>query len=292
MTLKNKKISFTILICLMLVSIFKIPGTRSTQAAKSDSGDILWKGNVIVHRGYYTAPQNSLQSILEAKKKGFTMCEVDPRRSADGVIIMNHDETFVSDGKRYVIEDTDSDELLSLKNGNERFPDAGLCTLEEMLELCNLTGMSLKIDQKIKSADFEKTVAGTVMRYGLQEQCIFTCADVTYAQAVKSIYETAACSVNYKKLESETALDKYTAYSDMYVEIPVSEIDDDSLKILESEAERGYKIYVYNVSHQDIERAMLAHPYHIEPASGEEKYDFYKLIGEYAKDKYSKLEWD
>ena len=289
-------ILLTVLFSFLLVSVFAADVSFPVRAENEDrtrgTDDLCWKGNVIVHRGYYTAPQNSLQSLLEAKKEGFTMCEVDPRESADGAIVMNHDETVSSGGKTYRIDQTDSEDLFALSIGNDRFPDARLCSLEEMLDLCNLTGMPLKIDQKVRREEFEEKVVKTVMRYGLQDQCIFTCADINYARAVKAIYPTANCSINYEKLSSDTTLDKYTPYSDMYVEIPVSEIDEDSLGILMDEVARGYKIYVYDVSHDQIKTAMRAKPCHIEPVSGEEKYDFYELIEDYASDKYSELEWE
>ena len=43
---------------------------------------------------------------------------------------------------------------------------------------------------------------------------------------------------------------------------------------------------------QDVETAMLAHPACIEPASGEEKYDFPTLINDYAVEKYDDLDWN
>lgn len=294
MFLNKGKIVTIAIICSMVLMIF-ITDTSSLACKEkkvSHSSNISWDGNIIVHRGYYAAPQNSLQSLLDAKKNGFTMCEVDPRESSDGVIIMNHDKTFLSGGEEYVISETESDVLLSLNNGNDRYPDTSLCTLDEMLEVCRYSGMKLKIDQKIKDSDFEKKVLRHVMDYGMQDKCIFTCVAVTYAKAIKETYPGASCSLNYEKLSQEKSLDKYTSSSDMYAEIPVSEIDQYSLEILKKEAERGYKIYVYDVSHQEIEVALKAHPVSIEPVSGEEKYDFMALISDYARDRYDYLDWD
>ena len=251
-----------------------------------------WSGKIVVHRGYYTAPQNSLQSLIDAKKNGYTMCEVDPRESSDGEIIMNHDASVTSDGREYVIAETDSRKLLSLNVGNERYPGTRICSLEQMLDVCSLSGIDLKIDQKVKDENLLRKVVDHVMDYGLQDQCIFTCADVRFGKEIKKIYEKAACSINYQKLYTDKSLDRYTDMSSMYAEIPVSEIDEDSLKILSEEAERGYRIYVYDLSAQDIETAMLAHPVCIEPASGEEKYDFSALISDYAANKYDSLDWD
>ena len=152
--------------------------------------------------------------------------------------------------------------------------------------------MNLKIDQKVKEEELLKKVVAEVMDYGLQDQCIFTCANVHYGTVVKKVYDKAACSINYKKLYQDDSLDRYTAASPMYAEIPVSEIDEDSLEILAKEAERGYRIYVYDMSRQDVETAMLAHPACIEPASGEEKYDFPSLINDYAVEKYDDLDWN
>ena len=277
---------------LMVMALLCGMTPAAVSASGKDQGNLGWSGNVVIHRGYYTAPQNSLQSLIDARKNGYSMCEVDPRKSSDGEIIMNHDETVTSDGREYEIARTESEELLSLNVGNDRYPETTLCSLEQMLEVCRLSGMNLKIDQKVKEEGFLKKVAAVVMDYGLQDQCIFTCTDVHFAKVVKKVYDKAACSINYEKLYQDDSLDRYTAVSAMYAEIPVSEIDADSLEILAREAERGYKIYVYDMSRQDVETAMLARPSCIEPASGEEKYDFPALISDYAVKKYDDLDWD
>jgi len=280
------------IIALMLLSLMLGLVSAPVMAFEKEPENLGWSGDVVIHRGYYTAPQNSLQSLIDARKNGYTMCEVDPRESSDGEIIMNHDETVVSDGREYTIARTDSEDLLSLNVGNDRYPGTTLCSLEQMLDVCRLSGMNLKIDQKVKEEELLKKVVAEVMDYGLQDQCIFTCANVHYGTVVKKVYDKAACSINYKKLYQDDSLDRYTAASPMYAEIPVSEIDEDSLEILAQEAERGYRIYVYDMSRQDVETAMLAHPACIEPASGEEKYDFPTLINDYAVEKYDDLDWN
>ena len=50
---------------------------------------------VAAHRGEWkNAPQNSLQSILDAAEEGVDIAEIDVRRTRDGVLVLMHNPTL------------------------------------------------------------------------------------------------------------------------------------------------------------------------------------------------------
>lgn len=55
-----------------------------------------WLPTLQAHRGYWIKglPQNSLESIAEAKNVGYQMCEIDVRLTKDNCVILFHDDTI------------------------------------------------------------------------------------------------------------------------------------------------------------------------------------------------------
>ena len=73
MTGLKKKPSVGI-IALMLLSLMLGLVSAPVMAFEKEPENLGWSGDVVIHRGYYTAPQNSLQSLIDARKNGYSMC--------------------------------------------------------------------------------------------------------------------------------------------------------------------------------------------------------------------------
>lgn len=76
---------------------------------------------IVAHRGYWNCEeagfsQNSIASLSRAQEAGFWGSECDVHLTSDGIIVVNHDDSFVE--KSMVIREHTYEELLALKLPN------------------------------------------------------------------------------------------------------------------------------------------------------------------------------
>jgi hypothetical protein len=107
---------------------------------------------VIVHRGAWAfAPENTLEAYTAAMDYGADGCEIDIRRTADGVLVMLHDDGLdrMTDALGRLNQYTYA-ELLRLKfrPGYRAGPDTRIPTLAAVLELARQRTMLLHLDVK------------------------------------------------------------------------------------------------------------------------------------------------
>ena len=120
---------------------------------------------VCAHRGVSAhCPENTLVAIEEAVRVGAPMTEIDVRRTADGHIVLMHDETVdrTTNGSGAVSALTLED-LCCLDAGAKRgeaFVGEAVPTLADVLDLCRDRGMFLCIE--IKQYDIAPEVAALV----------------------------------------------------------------------------------------------------------------------------------
>ncbi|WP_321936326.1 glycerophosphodiester phosphodiesterase [Paraburkholderia sp. J8-2] len=130
---------------------------------RSSTGKI----HICGHRGHSTgAPENTLAAFRAARALGGTTCETDLVLSADGELVLVHDETVdrTSDGKGLVskmklaqLKELDAGSWFSAEFAGERVP-----TLREALVLAREIGLTLQVELKIQGRDdelFPKTAA-------------------------------------------------------------------------------------------------------------------------------------
>lgn len=97
---------------------------------------------LIAHRGLSAAaPENTLPAIQLAAGYGMDGCEFDVFPTADGVWVLQHDATVdrMTDGTGTISQMTYAEiSALTVDAGNnvELYPDLGVCTLSEALDLC------------------------------------------------------------------------------------------------------------------------------------------------------------
>ncbi|MBQ9310563.1 MAG: glycerophosphodiester phosphodiesterase family protein [Bacteroidales bacterium] len=92
---------------------------------------------VAAHRGEWkNAPQNSLQSILDAAEEGVDIAEIDVRRTRDGVLVLMHNPTLsgTTTGWGFVrLVSLRKLRTFRLKDSEGRVTDMQVPTLEEAL---------------------------------------------------------------------------------------------------------------------------------------------------------------
>jgi glycerophosphoryl diester phosphodiesterase len=109
---------------------------------------------VIAHRGASAyAPENTLAAFELAARQGADMIELDVQRSADGVLVIFHDDTTERwDGRARLASECTLAELLALDIGG-----AKLATLAETCAFAREHGMRMNVE--LKGAGFSAEVA-------------------------------------------------------------------------------------------------------------------------------------
>ncbi|MDD2457286.1 MAG: glycerophosphodiester phosphodiesterase family protein [Eubacteriales bacterium] len=136
---------------------------------------------VWAHRGASAeAPENSLAAFAKAIEIGVDGIELDVQRTADGILVVTHDETTdrVTGQSGSIAQLT----LAQLRQFNfaAPWPDQPatvLPTLDEVLDLCRATSLRINIELKNSEVPYrgmEKHVLDRVLAFGLQDQVIYS----------------------------------------------------------------------------------------------------------------------
>ncbi len=120
---------------------------------------------IIVHRGYWNtigSAQNSITALIKADSLHIYGSETDVWLSADGVPMVNHDDTIQCNGRKISVQDSDAKTLKStrLKNG-ENLP-----TLEAYLnafEKCKHTRLIIEL-KKHRTKNQEDELTSKVLK--------------------------------------------------------------------------------------------------------------------------------
>lgn len=120
---------------------------------------------IVAHRGYWNtsgSAQNSITALVKADSLHIYGSETDVWLSADGVPMVNHDDSILCNGRKISVQDSDAKTLKStrLKNG-ENLP-----TLEAYLnafEKCKQTKLIIEL-KKHRTKNQEDELAGKVLK--------------------------------------------------------------------------------------------------------------------------------
>lgn len=130
-----------------------------------------WEVVIVAHRGQVAGyPENTLAAFRNATARGFTAIEVDLRETADGQIVIMHDETVdrTTDGSGDVADMT-LEEIKSLDAGSYAgplFAGQQVPTYEEVLETLRGTGTKLVLDIKPGDGLDNERVVRLTEQYG------------------------------------------------------------------------------------------------------------------------------
>ncbi len=121
------------------------------------------------HRGAMAyAPQNTIKAFKLAVEMGADMVELDAHRTADGIVIVNHDTRFnKTTPKAGKITGLKYCEVEKLKFEGQNIPK-----LEEVIQLCKESNIGIDIECKQGSA-IEKVV-DLVKKYDFIDQTLIT----------------------------------------------------------------------------------------------------------------------
>jgi len=136
---------------------------------------------VWAHRGASAkAPENTLAAFRLAHELGADGLELDVQLSADGHVVVIHDETLdrTTTGRGPVGERTLADlKALDASNGREGFIGEPIPTLDEVLELVGPTGITVNVELKNSVevyAGLEQAVLEIVAAAGMADRVVYS----------------------------------------------------------------------------------------------------------------------
>jgi glycerophosphoryl diester phosphodiesterase/HEAT repeat protein len=139
---------------------------------------ILQRGKVqlICHRtANRDMPENTLESLALAARMGCNIVEIDIRKTADGQLVLNHDDFLERlTGGMGQVEHTSYDELQLLDTGawmGGRFNGMRIPRFEDAVQLAREQGIGLYLD--IKTKGIAPLLLGILEREGMLERVVF-----------------------------------------------------------------------------------------------------------------------
>lgn len=172
---------------------------------------------ISAHRGAsMAAPENTISAVQQAIAAGADFVEFDVQRTADGVIIVNHDADLMRvAGSPLVIANSTLEELQAIDVGSHfstDFADERLATLEDVIEIAS-GKIKLIVELKSYRDDAPRLVADVVQLlrdHQLQEDAVIM--SLKYSEVVEveriapefiSGYISSASLGNIAKLEAD-----------------------------------------------------------------------------------------
>ncbi|HUY44004.1 MAG TPA: glycerophosphodiester phosphodiesterase [Acidimicrobiales bacterium] len=154
---------------------------------------------VFAHRGvHHQARENTLEAFKAARRLGVDGVELDVRRSADGALVVHHDEAC----EQRLVAKTRAGELPSY-----------VCTLEEALDAL----LDLEVNVEIKnlpsevgyddSGGFAAAVVQCVRASGLEARALISSFDLATCQNVREVAPEIAVGWLLWKVEVPRAVD-------------------------------------------------------------------------------------
>lgn len=132
---------------------------------------------VIAHRGASAyAPENTLPAFELAVRQGSDMVEFDVQRSADGVLVVFHDETTERwDGRKRLMSHYTYRELQKIDIGGARIP-----ALAEVCELARTHGLRMNVE--LKQTGIAADVAKVLREQRAEELTLISSFETTALQ--------------------------------------------------------------------------------------------------------------
>ncbi|MCG8348016.1 MAG: glycerophosphodiester phosphodiesterase [Chloroflexales bacterium] len=117
---------------------------------------------IIAHRGASAqAPENTLAAFILAHEQKADMIELDVRRSADGELVVFHDETTARwEGQPRLVQSCTVNDLRALDIGGER-----IAILAEVCEFARKTNIALNVE--LKQPDIVAQSVALLRSYGI-----------------------------------------------------------------------------------------------------------------------------
>ena len=150
------------------------------------------KTKVMAHRGASAyAPENSLESFSKAIQMGADGIELDIYETADGRLVIHHDNNIKRmTGIDAKISETSFDVLRTYNFAGEyggKYEFVKIPEFVEILDLFKKTDMTINIEMKDGSIDYIRAIDALVRQYKMEDQVIYSSFDHFKLQRIMEI---------------------------------------------------------------------------------------------------------
>ena len=191
-----------------LNAMFEVNGQKYYETAAIEAvKPVDYAVKSVNHRGYVSAPENTLEAYRLSAQNGFKYVECDVSFTSDGYAVLLHDDTIdrTSNGTGTISALT-LNEVRQYDFGSWKSPDyAGtkIPTFEEFIALCAELGLHPYIELKSELAEGQATLlVGTVEKYGLLDDCTWISFKASALTQIKN--EDAGARLGYLVTDSLT----------------------------------------------------------------------------------------
>jgi len=164
---------------------------------------------LIAHRGGFITPQSpecSIAAIRLAKQHGFTMVELDIRKSRDNVPVVFHDNDMKKAcGINKNIEELNVSEIVNISYVNT---DQKICTLDRALSICRSLKLGLMLDLKITGDEkFFQKIVTLIKKHDYENSCITINGDPDLRKHLKEIALLTVTQGEFKTVQQGLSCD-------------------------------------------------------------------------------------
>lgn len=208
----------------------------------------------INHRGYSTAPENTLEAFKQSKIQGFDSVETDVRFTSDGVAVLLHDASINrtarnADGSEISgtvnIADITYEQALTYDFGiykGQEYAGTKIPTYEEFLSLCRNIGLVPFIELKAGTREQVYALYDLAAKYGLRNTAIWVSQTFTYLAYIRD-HSTATLLYCRSTYTADTQYLKNDG-NKVIVGLPSAGITDETVDSCIAE---GYEICQYTI---------------------------------------------
>ncbi len=208
---------------------------------------------IVAHKGdSLHAPENTVPAVNLAIEEGLSdWVEIDVRQTADGVIVLSHDDRLRKfTGRNDYLHEMTYEELSWIVDAggwfSAEYEGTKIPTLQEVLALCkNKVRLMIDLKPTEYDSDLEESVLRLIQEAGMRDQCVIASLRASSLQKVKTldpemtvVYCMAAANGNISKIP----------YADWY-SIEESSVTEDLVSEIHQSGKRVYAWTVNTSSH-------------------------------------------
>lgn len=150
----------------------------------------------VIHRGWVAgAKENTLPAFWLTKENGYGWGECDVRFSADGVPVLAHNATIVSEDGNTTLTVANStlEQLQSVTlQTHDRFGEIKMPTLAELLAMARLMELNILLDLKTGTAADMTALAQVVLSSGWSDHVVYMPTSTANAAAIAAVDRNAS----------------------------------------------------------------------------------------------------
>ncbi len=187
----NRRVPALIIAAAAAISLFSLFDVVRNGSAIT--GDIFNEIHITAHRGSSRkAPENTMAAMKKAVEDMADFVEIDVQETADGVVVLGHDDSLkrVSGINRSIgsysfadLEILDVGTWFSSDFEGERIP-----ALSKVMEYCKgRISMNIEIKNLGRDSDLPDKVAQLIEEYQMKEQCVVTSTRISYLNRIKEL---------------------------------------------------------------------------------------------------------